>query len=260
MVALKSLRSFTGKAQSIASLLYTWRPFVQMLYAAIYSEAPAGRPHLRWVEQISIPVQWIIAFLSKTEGSLHREFTLASYLRLGDKVFITTDASPYGIGAVLQVNNVIVSYIADDITADDRRILQLQDDPSCEDQQLLEALTALVALREWCEHWKKCRVVLAVQGDNMATLTLITKMQPHSARLALVAREMALDICSAIYSPDIVGHVPGVSNVTADALSRLKAPTEPKPLPAHLRDVARHYCQPRPQSWWRSLPPSAKAR
>ena len=32
-VSLKALRTFTGKAQSMASRLFTWRPFVHMLYA-----------------------------------------------------------------------------------------------------------------------------------------------------------------------------------------------------------------------------------
>ena len=36
LVAVKDLRSFTGKRQSMASLLHTWRPFVGMLWAALY--------------------------------------------------------------------------------------------------------------------------------------------------------------------------------------------------------------------------------
>ena len=34
-VSVKALRTFTGKCQSMASLLYTWRPFVHMFHAAI---------------------------------------------------------------------------------------------------------------------------------------------------------------------------------------------------------------------------------
>ncbi len=56
VASVKVLRSLTGKAQSIASLLFAWRPFVQMLYAALYS-TPApdekGPPvACAWVKQI----------------------------------------------------------------------------------------------------------------------------------------------------------------------------------------------------------------
>ena len=56
-VSVKVLRSFTGKAQSMASLLYIWRPFVHMFYAAIKTcdvgSAPEG---YRWVKQIAQPL------------------------------------------------------------------------------------------------------------------------------------------------------------------------------------------------------------
>ena len=45
VISIKDLRTFVGKAQSMASLLYSWRPFLSMLWAAIYSvqsNAPAG--------------------------------------------------------------------------------------------------------------------------------------------------------------------------------------------------------------------------
>ena len=37
VVTLKALRSCVGKAQSMASLLFSWRPFLAMLWAALYS-------------------------------------------------------------------------------------------------------------------------------------------------------------------------------------------------------------------------------
>ena len=49
-VSVKDLRSFTGKAQSMASLLYTWRPFVYMFYAAVQADELGGAPvGCRWV-------------------------------------------------------------------------------------------------------------------------------------------------------------------------------------------------------------------
>ena len=40
VIALKSLRTLTGKLEALASLLYTVRPFAQPLWAAIYTKFP----------------------------------------------------------------------------------------------------------------------------------------------------------------------------------------------------------------------------
>ena len=69
----------------------------------------------------------------------------------------------------------------------------------------------------------------------------------------MVVREMALDISAAAYSPDMVEHIPGVSNAAADILSGLAGPN-PKPLPAYLHHVKRVQVAPRCLSWWRSEP------
>ena len=104
VVSVKELRSLTGKAQSMASLLYVWRPFVHMLYGAItadtYGNAPPGT---RWVKQVSQPLQWLMAFLDGVVGSLVRRFPLTSYQRRGDFLSITTDASPNGLGLRLSL-------------------------------------------------------------------------------------------------------------------------------------------------------------
>ena len=43
-ISIAKLRSFTGKCQSMASILFTWRPFVHMLYGTLYSTAPTKLP------------------------------------------------------------------------------------------------------------------------------------------------------------------------------------------------------------------------
>ena len=93
---------------------------------------------------------------------------------------ITTDASPWGIGAFLELNGQIESYSVDGITGMDREIMSLSDSPSSSDQQVFEVFALLVALREWAPLWTDRRVQLSVKSDNVATLTLICKMQPHS--------------------------------------------------------------------------------
>ena len=56
-----------------------------------------------------------------------------------DRTTVTTDASPYGIGAVLELDDVIVAFFSSPITAVDRSALGLGDTPSSRDQQAAEA-------------------------------------------------------------------------------------------------------------------------
>ena len=201
----KGLRTFTGKAQSIASLIYTWRPFVHMLYGALYGPPTDAPPNCLWTRQILIPLHWIQSFLNGSEGNLVRTMTLAAHLRRGQSVTITTDASPYGLGAVLTVDGTIVSCLADTFCEMDKSVLGLNQVLGSEDQQALEALTILIALREWSHHWTATRLVLTIRTDNIAALTMVARMQPRSKQLAIVARELALDVSRAMYTPDIVG-------------------------------------------------------
>ena len=84
-----------------------------MMYGSLQPKAkgraPAGH---RWTSNISIPVAWIRAFLEDTHGSLVRRITLPDHLGHGLRVRITTDASPWGLGGVLEVNNQIEAYFA----------------------------------------------------------------------------------------------------------------------------------------------------
>ena len=129
------------------------------------------------------PIRWLVAFLQGRAGDLVRTTTVDSHLRRGPYVCITTDASPFGLGAVLEIDGQIVSWFASSLSPTDRSTLTLQADPSSSDQQVLEALGMLVALRVWSMHWRDSRVQLAVRTDNVVTLTMVTKMQPHSVRL-----------------------------------------------------------------------------
>ena len=110
----------------------------------------------------------------------------------------------------------------------------------------------LTALRLWAKWWENDRVSLAVESDNVATLTLVAKMQPHSQQLGIIARELALDIAAAAHTPDVVRHIPGIANVAADALSRQTEPGNTKPVPAYLPIYCRTRCPCRDEAWWKS--------
>ena len=225
-----------------------------MLYKAITTEAKGEPCNCRWVDRCRIPVHWIWQFLTSTSGNLVRRFTLDAYLRRGTVVRITTDASPWGIGGVLEEDNVIVSWFSSGVSKTDRGIMRLGETPSSKDQQVLEAFSVLVALREWAPRWASGRVVLGVQSDNIGALTMLCKMQPHSDDLGLIARELAYDISHASYTPDVASHVAGIANIAADVLSRLMEPGKCYKRPEYLSDNLQHHCAVRQAAWWKTTP------
>ena len=84
---------------------------------------------------------------------------------------------------------------------------------------------------------------------------MVTRMQPHSYSLGVVARELALDISDAVYEPQVASHVPGVANVAADRLSRKFHPDVSFQLPAVLANSTEVFPAERNDTWWRSSPP-----
>ena len=94
---------------------------------------------------------------------------------------------------------------------------------------------------------------LTVRSDNLSTLALVAKMQPHSPQLGVIARELALDVADAAYAPDVVQHLPGVANTCADALSRQHSPEKHYARPAYLLSVSEQPISIRDIKWWRSL-------
>lgn len=64
----------------------------------------------------------------------------------------------------------------------------------------------------------------------------------------IIAREIALDISKGVYSPVVVEHISGISNISADALSRVFQPDTEISIPVHLRDVPRTKCDEDPHS------------
>ena len=206
------------------------------------------------MRQIRIPLEWIRAFLRGTAGNLERIFDLDAYMRRGVRIEITTDASPWGMGAVLVINGAIKSHLSTPLTSTDREILGLGTTASSSDQQAAEALAILVGLREWAPRWKNQRVCLSLRTDNVAALTTLVKLQPHSSTLGIIARELALDIASSAFAPDEAIHIPGLANRAADYLSRVCDPSNTSPPPPYLDPLGRHTCAVRGPGWWRSLP------
>jgi len=251
---LKRLRTLVGKVVHVAGLLHTWRPFVRMLWTPLVKDGDnAGAPvNCCWTKQLTIPVLWILAFLRGQHGTVKREFSIQSFLGAGEKISIVVDASPWGLGGVLTRDGTISEYFASPLSDHDQEIHSItRGDHRA--QQCAEALALLVALRVWSKMWSDKRVLLHVRGDSVTALTLVLDMRAAGATMGLIAREVALDVAEAHYLPQVVSHLPGVSNVLADALSRLESPDPAKVLPKCLETVNQAICPPRDRKYYRTL-------
>ena len=80
-------------------------------------------------------------------------------------------------------------------------------------------------------------------------------MQPKSSSLQLIAREIALEVGQCAYAPDLIEHIPGITNTVADTLSRHCELEDKFVLPESLRDA--DYVAPpvRNESWWQTMRP-----
>jgi hypothetical protein len=163
-----------------------------------------------------------------------------------DILCITSDASPWGIGAVLTKQGVPIAWMADNLhQADlDRFSASLGDSAFT---TTWEALAILVAVRAWRTEFKCCR--FSIRSDSLGALSSIAKMASPSKGLALILREFALDESGQTWGFDTLTHIPGVSNVLADPLSRLSAPNA-KQIPEVLSTVSRTHVPLRVGAWY----------
>ena len=253
VVAGKELRSFIGKVMNIASVIHAWKPFVMQLYAALHSEkSEKGPRNCTWVSQIKPALTWIEAFLRQQEHRIiRRVWNLQEYVGDGTRVIITWDASAWGFGAVLHIDGKI-EYFHDRPTTHDLDILDVKIGEASS-QQAFECLCGLIAMRHWATRWKNRRFTLTIRSDNIGALVLLWRLDSKSPRNNLIAREAALDMGESAFRPQIAEHIPGISNITTDVLSRLHQFGSPAKLPTVLVGVPRSLPAVRDRSRWRSL-------
>ena len=223
-----------------------------MLWAALYDRSPTTAPTgTVWLKQVLEPLLWIQAFLQMSCGTVVRVFECEQYFNRGPEVLLYFDACTTGFGGFITMNNVPVEYTFGRFTQMDSDTLGITNEQS-RAQQGFEALALLIMMRLWLWHLTQKRVSIRVRGDNLGALSLLCRMQPKSASLQLVAREIALEISQCAYAPDLVEHVPGITNVIADLLSRHSELGEKFQLPESLSQ-ARFIAPPlRDSRWWRT--------
>lgn len=248
VVPVKTLKSLAGKLSNVARLLTAWRPFIGEIWGALSSDNKSNAPDgTVWRAQIDHSLAWFRAFLQGFENALVRPFTYAAFSTPASIVQITVDASPHGFGGVLEVQQEITEYFSEMISAEDVDLLGIEIG-SPDHQQVLEALSALIALRLWRDMWREERAQLTARGDNMTMLVMLLHFKGSTNVLNLIARELALDVASACYKPIVVEHVPGVANKTADSLSRKFEVTPPS-----VASATRKWPPRRDRAWYRTL-------
>jgi hypothetical protein len=181
-----------------------------------------------------------------------RAYDYLVYYGMTTPIEITMDASPWGLGAFLRIDYVVVSYIVSALDQHDLQIFgyELGDAAG---QQTWECLIALVALRAWHQYWSNCTACLAVRSDSMGALYMLLKMKSKGHGPGLIARELALTLGDSVYIPRILAHSPGLANQTADALSRRFQPQTNFRMPACLSAAQQTHVPIRDRRYFKSL-------
>ena len=64
------------------------------------------------MRQVEATTRWLTAFMRGKRGTIERSFDLEAYRNRGERLYIVVDASPLGLGGVLQVEANLVVYFA----------------------------------------------------------------------------------------------------------------------------------------------------
>jgi hypothetical protein len=223
VVGTRQLRSFAGGMSFVAGLVPILRPFLAPLWAALSKESANDGESSRKADtlekRIAPSLHWIRALLRNEHGPLERKFPA----KLADEDWeIITDACPWGIGGVLYKRGAPTRWFASELT---KPLLEKfkakKGDPAF--NTLWEALALLVGLRLWLAKCPK-HLSVRVKSDNVGALRMLLNLASRKELMSIVAREVALDVAAGNYRLTELVHVSGITNVVADALSRLWAP------------------------------------
>ncbi len=264
IVHVRTLRTITGKLSFVAGLVPQLRPFLGPLWAVSANTSnndgtpTAGLPpaggrrnnglpaHLAHVSRVKEALSWAKALLSREAGALIRVHPLEA-TPPSEVLCVTTDASPWGIGAVLSKDGYPIAWLSDKLHQEDLDRFNATLGESAF-TTTWEALAILVSLRVWRHNFPK-NTRFALRSDSLGALSAIAKMASPSKGLALILKEIALDEAGQTWGFETLTHIPGVSNTLADPLSRLHAP-DAKSIPEVLAQVPRTNLERRVGGWW----------
>lgn len=269
LVRQSKLRRLAGRAAWATGLVPTIRSFIDALWAVLAEMAKAEVARAAEVGQgrrkkvlgrngesaaetsrVALALRWLRAFLDRKvgDGGLGRTADVREWFCMPD-VVITCDASPWGLGATLEVGGWYVAYLRDMLGPDDAEILGIEVG-SCKCQAVAEALAMAVAIRTWLPTWGLQRTAVKVRSDSQAALGALGKLASPSVAINRIAREVSLDIACSRYGVDVWEHLAGSANEVADALSRASEPGTRFRLPGALAAVPRSEVEKRDRAWW----------
>jgi len=254
VVPKKKLRKLAGKASHIASLIFALRPFAAELWAALCTAEASWAPNgCVWRAQIHHTLVWLAAFFTEVgTTALVRHFSVSAMFNKSQAIELVLDASPWGLGAALIVDGAPLEYFASQLTAEDESVLTFTIG-SCEAQQTVEALAVLVAHKTWAERLRTRRCTITVKSDSMSALHMVSNMTSRGHGCRAIARELALVFTSMCHRPDIVAHIPGISNKVADELSRKFEPGHVFTLPPFLMQASERWVPVRDRAYYATL-------
>ena len=242
VVGSKELRSYAGSLSFVAGLVPHLRPFLSSIWAVLpfnrgatddgaRTKGNSGR--LIHVRRIAPALAWIRGLLTGKEAPLRR--TLQA-IKPNLEVTITTDACPFGLGGTLRVSGELKSAFSSDLPEEALNKFKANRGDA-KHTTLWEALALLYACRVWLPQFQGT-VRVRCKSDSLSLLQMLFKGRAKSPDLAVIAREFAIDLAKDRYSLHLLQHIPGITNIEADALSRVYAPYSPE-LPRSLEGVPR---------------------
>jgi hypothetical protein len=263
VVPIRILRSFAGKAANISTLIFMWRPFLRMVWAALaeaMTKQSGAPPNCAWVKTCSPTLKWIDAFLKQERQLTGTDMLIRTYYlknHITDRnirMSIITDASPWGLGGILTVGTNIIAYYTSPLTNQDEEIFG-HTIGEAHGQQSWESLACYVAVRLWLPLWKGRRIKLEMRSDSVSALNMMLNLRSKGYGSNLIAQEMALLIAAGEFSPDVLAHTPGVCNIIPDHLSRMYIPDKAQyaGLPAGLGEARRCEPEQRVRGYYKTL-------
>eukprot|EP00438_Fugacium_kawagutii_P032452 Skav223756 [mRNA] locus=scaffold3575:525258:528900:- [translate_table: standard] len=234
MVSLKAVRAATGRLSWVAGILPRCRWAVSIMYAvvaAVDADVKSGeewvraakrdsdqRPKLGLVPvtRIALPLEWFVMLLTKPQELLLRIEKLEPD---PPALAIITDASPWGVGAVLAFidgpQNKLTPWVAMDskVTEEDANWLGLEHGQASS-QGPLEAWAILLAVRMFATKLKQ------YPGDSTVALAMASKLSSPAPAINWVGAELGLRLEHLAVPKLVAHHLPGKLNVVADYLSR----------------------------------------
>ena len=257
VVPIRRARSLAGSAGFIAGIIPWWKPFVAVIWAAITAALrelasrkandvrKVAASRMLATKRYRHAVSWLLAFL-RGWGMESRCFRLIPAPPSTWQVVM--DASPWGMGAILFNGTVPVEYFAERLSSEDLRRFSASTGES-KFTTLWEALTLLLSIRLWLVRQSTLRIRL--KSDSLGALRLAMKLSSSSQSLNRIAQEIALHLALDEAQIDLLENIPGITNVQADALSRLYAP-DAKVIPVSLVSARRVFPQERSPDFWRA--------